>query len=147
VRATVTLVVDPSSQHPTAQVASEDLVLAPSSDGTTYLVTSLHVGGLRDEASGPHVTQISLDSGTRATTIAVSFDSDLDAASVAGALSVLGPAGNVIPISTTYDADTRTALVTLQGAAAGPYTVQVSTSLHDVDGTALATAFSGAVDG
>lgn len=147
VKANVTLIVDPSSQHPTARIAAESIVLNPAPSGSGYLVTALDVSALRDEASGPHVMHVDMSRSNGRVQLTVSFDSDLDPASVANAIAVILPSGDSVPISTTYDAESRTAAVVLQQAGAGPYTVQVATTLRDVDGTPLAMGFSGSVDG
>jgi hypothetical protein len=72
----------------------------------------------------------------------VSFDSDLRAATVAGAITVTSRTGTVLAATTVYDANSRTATITLNVPAGTPVTVRVATSLVDVDGQALASAFS-----
>src|SRR5439155_369520 len=69
----------------------------------------------------------------------------VDASSVPGAISVTSASGVATPISTTYDTSSRTATVTLASLPAGPLRVAVSTALRDIDGQALAAAFSATV--
>ena len=144
VNATVELIVDPTGHHSTASVADERLALSPSTDGSTYLVVDIDTTSLHDQSSGPHVVRVS-SSATGAFTLQISFDSDLDASSVPGAISVTSASGVATPISTTYDTSSRTATVTLASLPAGPLRVAVSTALRDIDGQALAAAFSATV--
>ncbi len=72
----------------------------------------------------------------------VSFDSDLRAQSVPAAITVTSASGRVLPVTTTYDPNTRTATITTTAAADAAVTLHVATSLVDVDGQALAADFS-----
>ena len=55
--------------------------------------------------------------------------------------------GRVLQATTVYDADRRTAVVTLTVPADTPVSVTVGSGLLDVDGQALAGAFTTAVGG
>ena len=72
----------------------------------------------------------------------VSFDSDLRAGSVPAAITVTTRSGRPLTVTTTYDPNTRTATITTTVAADTAVTLHVATSLVDVDGQALASAFS-----
>jgi hypothetical protein len=72
----------------------------------------------------------------------VSFDSDLRAGSVASAVTVTTRSGRALAVTTVYDPDTRTATVTTTVPADTQVTLNVATSLVDVDGQALAGAFT-----
>jgi hypothetical protein len=141
VSASVELIVDPSAQHANAQVASETLTLSSGPLGHGYVVSSILSTPLRDEGTGPHVVQVTSSTQGGVTTLDVSFDSDLNPGSVAGAVLVLSADGNPLPSTTVYDADSRTATVTISGAPGGPLTLDISTALDDVNGQALAHSF------
>ena len=141
VSARVELVVDPSAGHASTEVASETLTLAPESSGSTYIVSRILSTSLHNEASGPHVLQVDATRQAGQTTLVVSFDSDLTPASVQGAVTVLDANGTTLTSSTVYDANSRTATVTVANAPSGALTLEISTSLDDVYGQTLAHAF------
>ena len=141
VSASIELIVDPTATHASAEVASETLTLSGSATGHGYVVSGILSTPLRDEATGPHVVQVTSSTEGGDTVLDVSFDSDLNPGSVAGAVQVLAADGNPLPSSTVYDADTRTATVTISDAPAGVLTLEISTALADVDGQTLAHSF------
>jgi hypothetical protein len=141
VSANVELVVDPTAGHASTEVASETLTLIPESPGSTYVVSRMVSTSLHNEASGPHVLQVNATTQAGETTLVVSFDSDLSPASVGGAITVLDANGTTLSSSTVYDADTRTATVTLANVPSGALTLMIATSLDDVYGQTLAHAF------
>jgi hypothetical protein len=140
VAATARLIVDPSAAHPAASFADESLVLSPK-DGGGYVVSSLNAGQLKDEPIGPQVVSVVPISGPTLV-MRVSFDSDLRADSVPAAITVTTRSGRPVTVTTTYDPNTRTATITTTVAADTAVTLHVATSLVDVDGQALAAAFS-----
>jgi hypothetical protein len=140
VAASIELIVDPNAAHTNARVASETILLAPQAAGG-YLVTSANTTQLRDESAGPHVVQVTSNTAGGVTTLQVSFDSDLDATTVAGAISVISQSGSTVPSTAFYNADTRTATVTITNAPAGALTLDIATTLDDFDGQALAHSF------
>jgi hypothetical protein len=87
------------------------------------------------------VLQVNATTQAGETTLVVSFDSDLSPASVGGAITVLDANGTTLSSSTVYDADTRTATVTLANVPSGALTLMIATSLDDVYGQTLAHAF------
>jgi Bacterial Ig-like domain len=141
VSASIELIVDPSAAHASAEVASETLTLSSAPMGHGYIVSSILSSPLRDEASGPHVVQVTSSTQGGVTMLDVSFDSDLNPGSVAGAFLVLSADGTTLPSTTVYDADSRTATVTISSAPAGVLTLEISTALDDVDGQALGHSF------
>ncbi len=143
--ANVELVVDPNASHTTARVASEGLTLTndPASGG--YLVTSVSTTPLRDESSGPHVVQVTSATVAGVTTLQVTFDSDLKAATVSGAISVVSASGTTLTSTTVYDPNSRTATVTITHAPAGTLMLNIATSLSDVNSQPLPNPFQAKV--
>jgi len=72
----------------------------------------------------------------------VSFDSDLRAATVTGAITVSTRGGATLAATTVYDPNTRTATVTVPVSANTVVTLNVNTTLIDVDGQSLASSFT-----
>jgi hypothetical protein len=143
--ASIELIVDPNAAHTNARVASETLLLTQQAAGG-YAVSSAKTTQLRDESAGPHVVQVNSTTTGNVTTLQVSFDSDLDASTVAGAVSVVSESGATVPSTTVYNADTRTATITIANAPSGQLNVDIATSLADFDGVALAQAFTAQVE-
>jgi plasmid stability protein len=141
VTASVELIVDPTEGHTATGVASETLSLTRSASGGAYVVNSIVSFPLRDESAGPHVVQVTSSTQGGVTTLQVSFDSDLNAQTVASALTVATPSGAVLPSTAVYDPGSRTVTVTIAQAPAGLLTVDISTSLNDVNGQKLAGGF------
>jgi hypothetical protein len=143
VSATAELIVDPTSRHPRPSTDDETLTLTRASDGASYVVTSLQTTGLHEARPGPRVVGVTTSLAHEQPVIQISFDSDLDRATVAQAIGLLDAGGNSIGAQVSYDAESRTATLTLTGGPPqGPITVNVSTDLHDVDGQSLAADFS-----
>ncbi len=141
VSADIELIVDPDAAHAAARVAGEALTLSRE-DGGGYLVTALDAQPLRDELSGPHVVEVRSSTDGGVTTLQVSFDSDLDPLTVAGAITVVDASGTTLQSNAVYDPDSRTATVTVAQASAGVLTLEISTALGDVNGQTLAHAFT-----
>jgi hypothetical protein len=139
VQASVELIVDPDAQHTNARVASETVLLELSPTG--YLVSSVDTSALRDESAGPHVVQVTSSTANGVTTLLVTFDSDLNPGTVATAISATSGSGTTLASTTAYNADTRTATVTIANAPAGTLTLDIATTLADVEGQALANSF------
>ncbi|MBV9099604.1 MAG: Ig-like domain-containing protein [Candidatus Dormibacteraeota bacterium] len=147
VSADVDLVVDPTSHHQVTRVAAETLTLTRSATGDGYLVTALDVAALHDQPAGPHVVRVAGGPSASHYVVQVTFDSDLAAASVPGAITVSDDSGTVLHGTTVYDANTRVATVTLDSMPAGPVTVKVDTSLMDVSRQALAATVTAVTGG
>ncbi|MFZ0130591.1 MAG: Ig-like domain-containing protein [Candidatus Dormiibacterota bacterium] len=140
VGASIELIVDPSSGHTTARVASETLLIAQDPSGR-YLVMQAQTSPLRDESAGPHVVQVTSITTNGVTTLQVSFDSDIDPGTVAGSIAVMSASGNILFSTAVYNPDTRTATVTIQNAPSGTLTLDIATTLADFEGQALAHSF------
>jgi hypothetical protein len=145
VQASIELIVDPNATHTSARVANEMLLLTAQATGG-YLVTSASTTQLRNESAGPHVVQVSSSTADGVTTIQVSFDSDLSPDTVADAISVVSQSGSTVASTAVYDADTRTATVTVANPPSGQLTLNIATSLADFDGQALAESFKAPVE-
>jgi Bacterial Ig-like domain len=140
VTATARLIADPTTGHAAASFVDETLALAPRAGGG-YLVSSLHAGALQDEPIGPHVVSVAPVSGSTLV-LRVSFDSDLRAASVASAITVTTRGGAPLRVITVYDADSRTATITVTVSAGTAVRLTIGTTLVDVDGQALSSPFT-----
>jgi len=138
--ASIELIVDPDAAHTRARVANETLTLTQG-PGSQYLVTSASTSPLHDESAGPHVVQVTSNTADGLTTLVVSFDSDLDPSTVAGAISVLSASGATLDSTAIYNADARTATVTIANAPSGTLTLDIATSLADFEGQPLAQSF------
>jgi hypothetical protein len=92
------------------------------------------------------VVQVSSTTTAGVTTLQVSFDSDLDPSTVADAISVVSQSGSTLPSTAVYDADTRTATVTIANAPSGTLTLDIATTLDDFEGQALAHSFAAQVE-
>jgi hypothetical protein len=141
VSASVELVVDPTEGHAAASVASETLSLARSAQGGAYVVTGILAKPLRDQSAGPHVVQVTSSTQDGVTTLQVSFDSDLNAQTVANAITVGAASGATLPSTAVYDPSSRTVTVTIAQAPAGLLTLDISTALNDVNGQTLTGGF------
>ena len=135
----MTLIADPTTAHEAASFVDETVVLSPHGGG--FLVSALHAGTLRDEPVGPHVVSVAPLSGSTLV-LRVSFDSDLRASSVAGAISVTTRGGALLRVTTVYDANLRTATITVPVSADTVVRLTIGTTLVDVDGQALAGPFT-----
>jgi dipeptidyl aminopeptidase/acylaminoacyl peptidase len=140
--ASVELIVDPTAAHITALVADESLTLARSTDKQNYVVTTIDASPLHDLTAGPHVVRVGAITSHGVTAVQVSFDSDLNANTVAAALRVLSATGQVLPATVTYDANSRTATITLNGTYSGALTVTVDATLRDINDKPPASAFT-----
>jgi hypothetical protein len=144
VQASIELIVDPDAQHTNARVASETVLLAASPSG--YLVNSVDTSALRDESAGPHIVQVTSSTANGVTTLLVTFDSDLKGNTVAAAISAMSGSDATLASTTVYNADTRIATVTIPNAPGGTLTLDIATTLTDIEGQALANSFVTTVD-
>jgi hypothetical protein len=140
--ASVELLVDPTAAHTTALVADETLTLTRSSDKRNYVVTAIDASQLHDLAAGPRVVRVATITSLGATAFQVSFDSDLKANTVSTALHLLSSTGQVLPATVVYDANSRTATITLSGPFSGALTVFVDRTLRDINDQSPASAFT-----
>jgi hypothetical protein len=131
-RAELRLVVDPTPGHPAARAFTEELVLRTAGRGGP-LVVAAAPGALADLPPGAHVTRVA--AGATPGTVALTFDADLDPASVRNAFTV--SAGTPRPVAATYDVATRTVTLSPASPLTGPVTVTVHTGLRDIAGQRL----------
>ncbi|MBV8300718.1 MAG: Ig-like domain-containing protein, partial [Candidatus Dormibacteraeota bacterium] len=142
IEAMVELIVDPSAAQPVAQVADETLTLSQAGTGQ-YQVATISIGPLHTESAGPHVVSVSSAPGSDGTTtLSLSFDSDLNPASVASAVSLLAAGHPLTPSAVHYDVDTRTLTVSVEAGNASALQLVLGEGLQDVDGNALAQPFT-----
>jgi hypothetical protein len=147
IAATARLIIDASTSHPLASFADESLTLTPSIGKTAFQVSAIAAAPLHDEPVGPHVVHVTPTNVAGVLVLQVGFDSDLRPSTVAPAISVTGSDGQALQTTTVYDAERRTAVVTLTVPANTPVSVTVDSLVLDVDGQALAGAFTTAVGG
>src|SRR4029077_7870334 len=119
-----------------ARFSDEDLVVDRPGGGAAYQVTALTLTPLQTEPSGPQVLSIE---GT-GHVFRISVDSDLRPDTVPGAVTVRDAAGTAVSAVATYEADSRTIVVTV--ASGTPATLQLGTTLTDVDGQPLAAVYA-----
>ena len=140
--ATARLIVDASATHPVAQSSDETITLGQNPAGSGYVVTALNVAALRSVSVGPHILGVvpAVVGGQPA--LLVTFDSDLNPASVASAVTVTAADGTPLTATTTYDPESRTATVVVNAPPGTVFHLAIATSLHDVNGAALASGFT-----
>jgi hypothetical protein len=137
--ARVRLTADPDAAHPLAVQGEETLVIGAPGTGGRSLVRSAVAGSFAPVPDGPQV----LHAQVGATALRLTFDSDLDAATVAAGIKVTRTgAATAVAVSTSYDAATRTVTVvpagtTVTSLLAGS-TVDVSGALRDIHGAGAA---------
>ena len=136
--ASIELIVDPNAGHTHRAGRERDAAPRAGPTGGIRGHVGITTSQLRDESAGPHVVQVSSSTANGVTTLQVSFDSDLNPDTVAGAISVLSASGATLPSTAVYNADTRTATVTIANAPAGTLTLDIATTLADVNGQTLA---------
>jgi hypothetical protein len=111
--------------------AEETLMLGPQPGTGLPAVRTVTAGPLRPASAGPQL--VHLDTRAVAGAVLLTFDSDLDPASVAAAVRLSAPGGAQIGSTATYDAATRT--VTLRPASpAARVLVRISAGLRDING-------------
>jgi hypothetical protein len=130
------LVLDPTSSRPVARAIAETVDLRPEGPSGRLVVVRASATAAADVSPGPHVTRIS--AGATPGTVTVTFDSDLDPASVAGAVGLRSAGGGTLPVRTAYDAGARTVTITAPSGLSGSLALSVGTGLRDVAGQHLA---------
>jgi hypothetical protein len=143
--AIATVLVDPTSSRPAALAAEERVTLAQS--GGSYLVKSVNAAPLHPLTPGPHVIGVTSTEQNGPLIAQVGFDSDLAVASVPGAIIVQNAAGKSVPVTVTYDENTRTATVTVASAPSGAVSVVVGTAIRDVNGQSPPAPFTAPLSG
>jgi hypothetical protein len=139
--ASARLIVDPTGSSPGQVKVTDETVTLSQSDGKWW-VTGLSVPPLRTQGSGPDVLSVAVTppaagSTTPKSVVTVTFDSDLDPASVVATSLWLETAdGQALSLLSTpaYDPDTRTATLTVAGTLPTGTRVVVGTAISDIDG-------------
>ena len=147
VEAQVRLVRDVAHASSSAAYADETVRLARPAADAPYAVIAVVPGQFQSVPSGPQIVHVTSERQLGVLVIRVAFDSDLDASTVAGAVRLLGVAGVVVPADTHYEVESRTVVIRVRQITAGPLSLLLSTSLHDVDGQALGTGYSTTLQG
>ena len=107
----------------------EALTVVRDSSSKQFLVDQATAGAQRDLGKGPEVVSVDVT----ASTIQVTFDSDLDPATVNGGVSVVDAKGNPLDAAVTYS----NKMVTISGLdlkAGARYRLVVMSSVRDVQG-------------
>jgi hypothetical protein len=131
---TVRFVVRLVLTHGKKDVTDVEETLTLVRDATTkqFLIDQATAGAQRDLGKGPEVVSVDVT----ATTIQVTFDSDLDPATVNGGVIVIDAKGNPVDATATYS----NKMVTISGLdlkAGAQYRLVVMTSVRDVNGQKL----------
>jgi hypothetical protein len=135
-RVELRLVIDPTPDHPVPRAIEEMLNVRPDPGLGRPVVDRVSAGPAADVPPGPHVVRIA--PGPAPGTVAVTFDSDLDPASVGGAFGLSGAGGGRLAASAAYDPATRTVTLSSPGDLPSQVALTVATSLRDVSGQRLA---------
>jgi hypothetical protein len=130
------LVLDPTPTRPVARAIAETLDLRPDGPSGRLVVAGASAAAPADVPQGPHATRIS--PGAAPGTVTVTFDSDLDPTSVAGAVGLRSAGGGPLSVRTAYDPGSRTVTVTAPSGLSGSLALSVGTGLRDVAGQHLA---------
>jgi Bacterial Ig-like domain/WD40-like Beta Propeller Repeat len=107
----------------------ETLTLARDANTKQFLVDQATAGAQRDLGKGPEVVSVDV----AATTVQVTFNSDLDPATVNGGVTLVDARGNTVEATVTY----ANKMVTISGLdlkAGAHYRLVVTTSVRDVQG-------------
>jgi hypothetical protein len=132
--ARVRLSIDPTSDHPIGTQADESITVAADTGQGPPKVVSAAVGPFLASPNGPQL--LHADTSTSAGSVLLSFDSDLDEATIGTGIRVTGSDGAAVPSAVHYDATSRTVSVRPSSSRAGvPVVVTVGTGLRDVSGT------------
>jgi Big-like domain-containing protein len=125
------LTIDASPDQPVARQAEERLTLGPRPSDGTFAVLGVSVEQFRPAPGAPQV--IRCDTDTSPGSVLLTFDSDLDPATVPAAIGLRTTGGQTVPGTASYDAASRTVTVR-PDAAADSVVVRVDTGLRDVRG-------------
>ncbi|HEX2808786.1 MAG TPA: Ig-like domain-containing protein, partial [Kineosporiaceae bacterium] len=131
--ARVRLSVDPSPGDPYALQTEESITLGPGGAGRLPKIRAVTAGQLQPVPAGPQLVRA--DGDALPGSVQLTFDSDLDAATVRNGIAVTGPDGAAVSATTRYDAATRTVVVRPSGERGQALVLTVGPGLRDVDGT------------
>lgn len=114
----------------------EAITLVRDPTSKQFLIDQATAGAQRDLGRGPEVVSVDV----AATTVQVTFDSDLDPATVNGGVTVVDAKGNPVDATVTY----ANKMVTISGLDLKPgarYRLVVMTSVRDVQGQKVAAEY------
>jgi hypothetical protein len=114
----------------------ETLVLIRDATSQKFLIDQASAGPPRELGKGAQVVSVEVDSDT----VKVTFDSDLDPATVTGGVTIVDANGNAVNATASY----ANRVVTLTGMNLKPgdhYKLEVLTALRDVQGQAIASEY------
>ena len=111
----------------------ESLALAGAASGLK--IASITDYPLEDLGNGPTVNSVAVKGGQ----LELVFDSDLDPATVAAAVSIAGPDGRPVPVTTSYDH--RRLTVSAQLTPGARYQLAIAGTLKDIAGQPLQGGF------
>jgi hypothetical protein len=134
-RVVVRLTTDPSRGHPLPRTTDETLRLVTSSPSGRPLVASASAGPVQNLSQGPHVVHVQPSASQ--SVVRVTYDCDMNPGSVPGTNLAWASDGRRLPVETSYDAATRTVIVTLPPDVHGTVRLTVTEGLQDVAGQHL----------
>jgi Bacterial Ig-like domain len=134
-RVAVRLTVDPSRGHPLPRTTDETLRLVTSPASGRPVVASASAGPVRNLSQGPHVVHVQPSASQ--SVVRVTYDCDMNPGSVPGTNLAWTSDGRRLPVKTSYDAATRTVVVTLRPDVHGTVRLTVTEGLQDVTGKHL----------
>jgi hypothetical protein len=148
VTAHVRLVRDASHDTPAASFADETVKLVRSGEGQPFLVAVAAVSDFATEPDGPQVVHVSSGRDQSTLVLRIAFDSDLDPATVSGAVFTLtGAQGAALPTDVRYEVESRTVVIRVVEVPGGTLNLSVSDALHDIAGQALGGGYTTTVQG
>jgi hypothetical protein len=130
--ARIRLTIDPRPDEPIAWQAEETLTLGPRPSDGTLAVRAVSFEDFRPAPAGPQVVRIDTDASPGA--VLLTFDSDLDPATVPTAIGLTTADGQAVPATVSHEAGNRTVTVRPTSPATAPVVVRVDTALRDVRG-------------
>jgi Bacterial Ig-like domain/WD40-like Beta Propeller Repeat len=136
--ARVRLTADPRPDRPVTMMAEETLTLDPPIGTRPPAIRSVAATPFRPAPAGPQLGGVDTDAVPGA--ITMTFDSDLDPATVTAAVQLRTAAGGSVPATTRYDAAARAVTVRPAAGAGSDLLVAVTTALRDVAGHQLPAA-------
>ncbi|MBO0703045.1 MAG: hypothetical protein J2P38_08945, partial [Candidatus Dormibacteraeota bacterium] len=137
--AQVDLIQDGGPGRAHSHVATEELHLQVVGPDDAVQVESVSVSRFTGLTAGPHIVHVGLDASAHLAT--VTYNCDMDPGSVAGSNRATAPDGSSVPVTTTYDATTKTVTVHFPRSMTGPVHLSVTRGLRDIHDRHLAVPF------
>jgi hypothetical protein len=134
-RVVVRLTIDPGRGHPLPRSTDETLRLVTSPASGQPVVAAASAGPVQNLSQGPHVVHVQPSASQ--SIVRVTYDCDMNPGSVPGTNLAWASDGRRLPVKTSYDAATRTVIVTLPPDVHGTVRLTVTEGLQDVTGQHL----------